>query len=519
MADPVQRTDLLDLQGVSKTFGDTTVLKDLTMKLAAGEILAIVGQNGSGKSTLIKTLSCFQSPDSGSIITAWGQPLNRSMVGRPSQGLHFIHQDLALTGDLTTIENLNLVKKKGFGGVLPTHKREEIPRAQKLLAQFGGSFDVTVPVSQLAPSEQALVAIARAFDGWDNADNVLVLDEPTASLHPEEARPIFTAMRNLAAGGTGVILVSHRLNEVVATADRVLVLRDGATVTQLSRGEFDERDLVELMSGTGSTRVSPAPRIAGGRTRLQLDRLAGAHVKGAELRVAAGEIVGVTGLIGSGRDELAGLIFGSIRPAGGTVRVDDHPVSSGSIAASMSAGIGYVPADRKKAGIIAEMYQSENMTLSALAPLRSLIGTISGREESDETMKWIEALDIRPRDPKKQIGLMSGGNQQKVVLSRWLRRSPKVLVLDEPTQGVDVAAKRVIHRHVADLAASGSAVVVCSSDLEELMELCHRVLVFREGEIVADLDQSELSESRLTLETLGISDPDEAITEYLEEIS
>jgi ribose transport system ATP-binding protein len=501
---------LLELSGVSKTFESQTVLRDIQLHLDPGEILAIIGQNGCGKSTLIKTLAGYHVPDRGSSILAWGAPITASMVGAPERGLHFIHQDLALVSALTTVENLEVTRPRigPLASYRPTRKRAEVRHARNVLAEFGGHFDVEKPVGELTPTEQSLVAIARAFDGWSSADNILVLDEPTAALHPEELKPLFAAILKLAHRGAGVILITHRLNEVAALADRVLVLRDGRIVGQVARNGYKERDLVELMTGGQLKPLLGGDRLPVGDPALEVRNVSGVRVKAADLTVCSGEVVGVTGLVGSGRDELANLIFGASPRVDGTVRIAGRTLPSGNPKASIRAKVAMVPADRRRQAAVMAMSMRENLTLPSLGRLRRPMGWLSSSKERRETHKWIKALDIRPPDTEKPIELMSGGNQQKVILARWLRTSPKVLLLDDPTQGVDIGAKAEIHSTVRKAAADGTAVLVCSSDVVELIDICDRVLVFRDGAIVAELLRDEINESRLTTETLGVSEQD-----------
>jgi ABC-type sugar transport system ATPase subunit len=497
---------ILSINGLSKTFAGQRALADLSLDVQAGEILSIVGQNGCGKSTLVKILAGFHTPDPGAEITAWGEPLSATTPGASHHGLHFIHQDLALVAGLSTTENLALGQHESLSQSLaPTRPRAEASRARKLIAGFGGRFDVNAPISALTPTEQTIVAIARAFDGWESPDNLLVLDEPTAALHPQEVEPLFNAIRELAQRGAGVMFISHRLNEVLDLSDRVAVLRDGRNVRDVRRGEYVEQDLVKAMTGGELDRLTIDQESVASRVMLEVSQLAGEALDGVDFAVHAGEVVGATGLVGSGCDSLAGTIFGSLPQLSGTVRVDGKTLNGSDPRAAISAGVGFVPADRRGQGALMTLNVRENLTLPLLKPLRRAGGRLSGRAERKEAQRWITRMDVRPPEPERPIALLSGGNQQKVVIAKWLRMDPKLLLLDEPTQGVDVGAKLEIHRYVRAAAEAGAGVLVCSGDMKELIDVCDRVLVFRDGHIVANIPSGEISESRLTMETLGVA--------------
>jgi ABC-type sugar transport system ATPase subunit len=489
---------LLKVRGLSKTFPGLRALDDIELNVAAGEIVAVVGQNGSGKSTLVKILDGFHQPDPGAVIEH-GE-------------LRVIHQDLGLVGMLNTVENLDLSRRHGLGGLRPVRTRAEAERAAELTAGFGASFDVRVPVSDLTASERAVVAIARALDGWTRSDQVLVLDEPTAALHREEVGRLFEAVRRVAQRGAGIVFISHRLDEVLSLAHRIVVLRDGRKVADVPVGDVDPAALARMMTGSEVaevqairlTRAQLGQRLASDPA-LQVRGLAGPAVRHIDLNVHVGEIVGVTGLLGSGREQLAGLIFGALAPAAGELRVAGAGFRTGRPAEAIQAGVGFVPADRRAAGAIMAMSARENLTLPRLSPLRRHFGRLDGRAERAEAGQWAERVGLRPPAPERPLELFSGGNQQKVVLAKWLRIAPRVLLLDEPTQGVDVGAKASIYELLRQAAAEGAGVLVSSSDTKELTVLCDRVLVLREGRVAAELAGDEVSESRLVMESLGLS--------------
>jgi ribose transport system ATP-binding protein len=494
---------LLEARKICKSFPGVQALDDVSVSVHAGEILAIVGHNGSGKSTLVKILAGVHHADSGDVLTG-------ATTGHPRHaGLHFIHQDLGLIPTLSTVENIDLARGPGRAALLPFPTRAERGHARELIAQFGTSFDVTVPVARLTPAERTIVAIARALDGWTTPDNVLVLDEPTAALQGEEVGKLFAAIRRVTSAGAGVILISHRLDEVVELADRVLVLRDGRVVGDAARGHFDQKSLVALIAGRPEDELSEQiERQARGDVRLRVRCLVAPRVRGLDLDVRAGEIVGITGLLGSGMEQVAGAVFGSIQRESGTVHVDGRFVPPDRPSASVKTGIGYVPSDRRRAAVFT-MTARENLTLPQLKSVRSGLGQINRRKERAEADNWMASVDVRPdRSTERLFGLFSGGNQQKIVIAKWIRNRPHVLLIEEPTQGVDVAAQAAIHQLLARIAGEGAAVLVSSTDTKELVTLCHRVLVLHDGVVATELEGPGLTESALVRAT--IDQPDRA---------
>jgi ribose transport system ATP-binding protein len=481
---------LLQVRGVSKTFPGLKALDDVSLAVSAGEIVALVGQNGSGKSTLVKVLAGVHQPDPGSVVEL-------AEIEGEVASLHFIHQDLGLVGTLSTIENLDLDHEHGARILAPAPVRAEQKRAEELIAGFGGSFDVRAPVDSLTAAERAIVAIARALDGWTHHNNVLVLDEPTSSLHGEEVDKLFVAVREVAARGAGVIFISHRLDEVIELADRVTCLRDGKLIADVRRGEYDHDDLVALIAGQALAGEGEAARRHSGEPVMRARAVSGATIGSLDIDLHAGEILGVSGVLGSGREELAGVLFGATPGAIGSLEVGGRAVGRLDPRRAIAAGVAYLPGDRRRAGAVMTMSARENMTLPRLSPLRRLFGRLDQREERKEVGRWIERVQVRPAEPERALELFSGGNQQKVVLAKWLRNEPKVLLMDEPTQGVDVGAKAGIFELIADAAAAGAGVLVASSDAKELALICDRVLVMRDGRAVAEMARAELSEAEL----------------------
>jgi ribose transport system ATP-binding protein len=499
-ADPV-----LTVRGLSKTFVSTRALINVDFDLRAGEVHALVGQNGCGKSTLIKVLAGFHQPDPGVQIKLGGTEIDLSSTADAHRaGLRFVHQDLGLVGTLSTVENLMLGRRLSTGRGGRIRWAAERRDAERRMRDLGYGFDVERPVAALGAAERTGVAIARALWDWEAA-RILVVDEPTASLPREEVAVLFAALRRVREAGLGVIYVSHRLDEIFAIGDRVTVLRDGVRVGTWDVDTINQDGLVRSMIGDEKLRPPHDQTVdpTGGEVALAVTGLNGTVVEDVDLRVRRGEVVGVAGLTGSGREELLSLVFG-VASRTGDVRLDGRSVPANPRRA-MKAGIALVPADRRGEGAILEMPVRENFGLTDLRRFATRFGYLSRGRELKEVTEWIRRLDVRPPLPEALFGALSGGNQQKVVLAKWLRRQPAVLLLDEPSQGVDVGAKAVIHALARQVAADGACVVIASSDDSELCDTCDRVLVMRDGRIVADVAGSRLTTEELSRLQLGLA--------------
>jgi len=492
------------ITGLTKDFGGQRALDAVDLGVEPGEIHALVGHNGSGKSTLVKILAGYHQPEQGAHARVAGAdfPLGSPAAARAA-GLRFVHQDLGLVESLTVADNLRLAADARL--LAPLRRRAERVAADQALAALGYDIAPTARVGDLARSERTAVAVARALDGHGSTGpaSLLVLDEPTASLSAAEADRLFGAVRKVAAAGTAVLFVSHHLDEVLGMCDRVTVLRDGRRIDTRPAAELTHEALVELMLGhsIGHSHTSRPASTSGPPPRLVVRGLFGTTLTGLDLAVAPGEVLGISGLTGSGREEVAGLLAGRI-PRGGDVDVDGVPVEPGDPRAAIAAGIAYVPAERARA-LLPRSGVRENLTLADLRPFRRGHRLHRGAEQR-ETQRWITELGIRPAEPERPVAQLSGGNQQKVVLARWLRTHPAVLVLDEPTQGVDVGAKADIHRLIEEAAAAGAAVVVCSTDDAELARLAGTVLVLRRGRAATRLTGADVTDKRIEHELLAI---------------
>jgi ribose transport system ATP-binding protein len=504
MSTAVRTGPLLAVSGVSKTFGGQAALSAVSLEVDAGEVHAVVGMNGSGKSTLIKILSGFHQPDPSPELSL---RLDGEEVGFRETGwrerIHVIHQDLALVPTLSVMDNLAIGAGyvTGRGGRI--RWQAERAHARQRLLEMELDVDPNAPVSSLSRAEATMVAMIRALDGWEEARGILILDEPTAALSPPEAEEVFAAVRRVASGGAGVLFVSHRLDEVFNLAARVSVLRNGFLVGTRRVAEISTSDLVQMMVGDHIPDLYRSPPRARDRVLLAVEDLGGAGLRSLSFELREGEILGIAGLRGSGREAVAPGLIGNLDGAEGLLRIGGEAVRLPTTPDKMlSHGIALVPANRLQAGGVPKLPMRENITLPALRPLVRR-GTINRRREREDVKEWMAKVNLVPEMPERPFELFSGGNQQKGVIAKVLRTEPSVVILDEPTQGVDVAAKASIHALLASTAATGTGVLVCSSEADELAHLCARVLVLRDGELAAELSGEALSERSIVDASVG----------------
>jgi ribose transport system ATP-binding protein len=489
----------LSIAGLSKTFPGQKALVDFAIDVRPGEIHALVGENGSGKSTFIKCLSGYHAPDAGARIEVGDEeiavPYAPSAARR--HGLVFIHQDLGLVRTMSVMDNLALSRgyRTGFAGRI--RWRAERRRALEMLAEFGHpELDPDMLVGDLPLAMQTVVAVARALHDGGEA-KVIVLDEPTASMPHKESLILFETIRKVAATGVGVIYVSHRLEEVFDLCDKVTALRDGRLVGTRDVADLDYRGLVELIVGKSVDQlVPPADDSVRDEVVLRFDRVSGGVVSEASGVVRAGEIVGVTGLLGSGSTDLGKLLFGAIPRSGGDVAVAGRVIAPERPGDAMRAGVSYVPSDRAGAAILPRQSMVDNVLLPDAK--RFFSGWRRSGQEHDYVEQLLGGFDVKPLAPEREIYTLSGGNQQKVVLAKWIALNPRVLILDEPVQGIDIGAKTEVYQIIQRAAADGMAVVVISTEVEDLTRLCHRVLVMREGLITDELRGAEMTRAAIT---------------------
>ena len=471
-ATPPQDRTVLRMINVVKRFGLFEALKGVDFDLRAGEVHALLGENGAGKSTLMKILAGVQPATSG-VMTVGGQEVSFGGVAdAQAHGVAMVYQELALAVDLSVAENLFLGQLAPF----VSHRRLA-ERAEPLLAKVGLDVPPLARLGSLAVGEQQLVEIARALG---HQRRILVFDEPTAALSSGETERLFELIRKLREDGVAIVYISHRLEEVFALADRVTVLRDGAHVMTGAVADLTPDDVVRAMVGRDVVRFEREPSVRQGAEPFRFD-YHGDGLDPGQLELLPGEIVGVAGVVGSGRNKLLSTLFG----VGGAAWLNGRAVRSP--ADAISQGMFLVPEDRKLTGLVLELSVQANLSMAILDRLTRAGLFIDHQAEAAEARRWIERLHLRPPEPKKRVGDLSGGNQQKVVVGKALATGPKVLLLDEPTRGVDVGARSEIYGVIDELAREGMGLIVASSDTEELVGLCDRVLVYRHGRVAVEL--------------------------------
>jgi ribose transport system ATP-binding protein len=481
---------LLEARQVSKSFAGVRALKSVSLCVYPGEVLAVIGENGAGKSTLMKILAGVQPPDSGELLVDGVTRTIGSVQGALGLGIALIHQELNLAETLDVGANIFLGREPHCCGWVDAARVSR--EARVVLERVGLRVDPSTLVGDLTIGQQQLVEIAKALSV--NA-RVLIMDEPTSSLSEHETRVLLTLIRELRAKGVGIVYISHRLGEVRGLADRVEVLRDGENAGRLSGGEITHGAMVQLMVGRELSQYYPHQPHQAGEVVLEVNGLrTRAHPgESVDFQLRAGEVVGMAGLVGAGRSELLEALFGVVPAMQGTVRVSGQEVPGGSPRGAMNAGIALVPEDRKRQGLFLEMGVRENLSVASLH-LHQSRGFLNKPAEKALCGEMIPAMRIKSAGVDQPVQFLSGGNQQKVVIGKWLATRPRVFLLDEPTRGVDIGAKQEIYRLMEELAAKGVAVLFVSSDLEEILGMSDRVLVLHEGRLSGELQRSELSE-------------------------
>ena len=486
-------TPLLEVKGVTKAFAGVRALKGVDISIAAGEVHCILGQNGAGKSTLIKILSGAYTPDKGEFI--WnGEPVTiASPTAAIDLGIATMYQELDVVDGLTVAENIFLGHEIAAGGFISARKANKITR--DLLHRLGhGDLSPTREVGSLSAANKQIVQMARALS---HDTKLIIMDEPSAVLDSEEVSNLFRVVEQLTSAGIAVVYISHRLEEIRQIGDRISVIKDGRSMASgLAVKDTPTKELVKLMTGREIENVFPpaTPVPADAPVVLKVEDLGAAGMfEGVNFEVRAGEVIGLAGLVGSGRSEILETIYGSIKRTSGTVSLEGKVLPAGSLSATVNGGIGLSPEERKSQGLLLGEPIFKNITLSTFS--RFAAGPFL-RENAERKVakEQIDAFELRPNDPDRAAGLLSGGNQQKILLARWVVHGTKVLLLDEPTRGVDVGARAEIYQLIRELTAAGTAIVVVSSEIEEVLGLADRVLVVGDGRVLTTVGADEIDE-------------------------
>jgi ribose transport system ATP-binding protein len=484
---------LLDVRGVTKSFAGVQALKGVDLQVVAGEVHCVLGQNGAGKSTLIKTLAGVHRPDGGEIV--WeGEVVDIPTPERAIElGIATMYQELDVVEGLTVTENIFLGHEIARGGF--TRRSEATKKARDLLRRLGhGDLSPHAEVGSLSAANKQIVSMARALS---HDIKLIIMDEPSAVLDGEEVKNLFHVVRELTSAGIAVVYITHRLEEIRQIGDRITVLKDGrSTASGLPVADTATAELIRLMTGREVANVFPpaVPFPADSPVVLDVEGLSlGGVFEDVSFAVRAGEIVGLAGLVGSGRSEILETVYGARRATSGGVQVRGARLRPGSVVAAVRAGIGLSPEERKSQGLVLDEPIFVNVTLSALSRF-ARAGFLNERAERRTASEQIDALELRPADPNRPARTLSGGNQQKILLARWLVHGTRVLLLDEPTRGVDVGARAEIYALIRRLAAAGNAVVIVSSEIEEVLGLSDTVLVIGDGRVLRTVPASQIDE-------------------------
>jgi rhamnose transport system ATP-binding protein len=494
------RHPFVELSAVSKSFGDVEVLHQVDLQLFAGEVHALVGENGAGKSTLVKILAGVYAPDGGAILID-GEPVHlHTPLQAQQRRIAVIHQQPSLFPDLDVAENIFMGRQPldAFGRIdWPKMRRE----ANELLYRLEAHFDARTPVRSLSVADQQLVEIAKALS---MQTRLLVMDEPTAALSSREVDDLFAIVRAAIAQQVAVLFISHRLEEVFAIADRVTVLRDGARILTKPIVDLTTPELISAMVGRELQTLFEKQEATIGPVVLEVQELTrSGEFRDVSFQVRQGEILGFAGLVGAGRTEVARAIFGITQPEAGTILLDGKPVTLRSPAEAMRHRIAYVPEDRYEHGLVREFPIISNVTLPLVRSISSWLGIVDTSRERAIADDYFQRLHIRATGIQQLVQSLSGGNQQKVVISKWLATNPRVLILDEPTRGIDVGAKAEVHRLISQLATEGMAIILISSELPEVLAMSDRILVMREGHIVSEFSRKDADQERVISAAMG----------------
>lgn len=487
----------LEITNVSKTFPGVKALDNVRFDIRPGEVHALVGENGAGKSTLIKILSGFQQPDLGAKIVIEGKETKlNGVMDAIKQGISVIYQDFSLFANLTVAENI------GINEIIEKNKpflnwKEINAKAEKALAFLGAEkeIDPKAIVENLSVAKQQMVAIASAVA---QDAKMIIMDEPTSALSRGEVEHLYEIIDTLKARNIAIMFVSHKMDELFHVSDRFTVFRDGQYVDTVNKTDVDEATLVSMMVGRKVEIKSYANLEEKGPVALKVEHLSKkGNFKDISFELHSGEVVGITGLVGAGRSEMAQAIFGIHQPDSGKIYIEGKEVKIASPADALAKGIAYIPESRQTQGLVLPKTIESNITLPVLKKYTNKFGIVDRKRQRASVDKWVEMLDVRPNNPDMLAMQLSGGNQQKVVLAKWISTEAKILIIDEPTNGVDIGAKAEIHEIIRKLAAEGTAVIVISSELPEILSVSDRVLVMRKGRIAGEFMNDNLTQEMI----------------------
>jgi len=491
----------VELRNISKSFGGITALKNVSLTVSGGEIHALVGENGAGKSTLMKILSGAYAKDTGQIFIDGVEAHIRTTRDSRKLGIGIIYQEFSLIPVLSVAENIFLNHIGTTGNWMRWRIMKK--KAEDLISNIGFSIDPTLKITDLNVAEQQIVEIVKALS---EKINILILDEPSAVLGPQEISKLFNTLKKLRKDGVAIIYISHNLSEVLTIADNITVLKDGVTAGTLKVSDSSKDDIIKLMLGRSLETMYPQRNPSIGKEILKAANIRqSGKGNGVSFTIREGEIIGIAGLVGSGRTETVRALFGADNLRHGKVFLYDREVNLKSPRIAVSKGMGMIPEDRKQHGILLSLSVRENISLTNYRQITGPLGFIKSKREHISILKLMKLLSIKVGDPGFKTNELSGGNQQKVSLAKWLNRDCRVLMVDEPTRGIDIGAKVEIYNLINELSLKGVAIIVISSDTSELMGICDRILVMREGSLSGELERTAFSEETILRLAIGVA--------------
>lgn len=494
---------LLKMTDISKSFPGVKALENVNLTVYEGQVMALLGENGAGKSTLMKILSGVYKKDGGKIQIVDKEVDIKNIKDSENLGIAIIHQELSLIPNLTVAENIFLGNEKTNKRSGSINKREESERARSFLDQVGCTVNTNTLVSNISVGEMQMVEIAKALT--KNA-NIIIMDEPTTALTDVETKKLFEVIKTLKSRNFAVIYISHRMEEIFQICDRITVLRDGKFAGECKVEDVDNDNLIAMMVGRKIEDQFPYIKVTSGNTILKIENLSCKNkIENISFDVNAGEILGISGLMGSGRTELAKTIFGEYKKSNGNIYVEGRKIKINCTKDAIDNGICYLPEDRKKEGLVLGLSVRKNMSLINIKKYENIIKTIDIKSEKNDVEEYIKKLSIKTPSGDQIIKNLSGGNQQKVIIAKWLLLSPKIFIIDEPTRGIDVGAKKEIYELLNSLKSLGKAIIMISSDLSEVLGISDRILVMNEGHVSGELTRNEANQESIMRLAIGIN--------------